>query len=651
MESTTPLGATVTKRGVTFALYAPSAAEVTLVLPHRKVPLQKKGATWEVEVEGVGAGVPYTYTLDGRKGLLDPYALAFVDTECWSRKGAYRAKALVVNPPPFDWQGVTSPGRPLSDLIVYELHVRAFTASAPVAHPGTFLGLVERLPYLQQLGINAIELLPIFEFDPYSYKGHHPKTGERLKNFWGYGSLGFFAPMSGYASVDPIGEFKTLVRECHRAGIEVILDVVYNHTGDGPHALSPDHYILDNGVHTNYSGCGNTLSPNTQPTQTLILDSLRYWSREMGVDGFRFDLASILTRGDNGEILDDPPLLAAIRADPLLSKVKLIAEPWDLGTYQLGQFPRWGPWSEWNGAFRDTARRFLKGADGLVAPFASSLLGSPQIYPSTSPVNFVTSHDGFTLTDLVSYNDKHNQANGEGNRDGSSHNDSWNCGVEGPTDDPAILSLRARQKRNHLLALLIARGLPMIQMGDEVSQTKKGNNNTWCQDNALSYFPWDKQDEDLLRFTQGLIAFRKANPGLTKGPLLWEVPQPLPPELSLPATENRKVIAEMWKRLSDLWSNKRGKEPKQVILYGPDLGSPNWGRRFIALALNDLYIAFNASWKRREVRLPPGKPWLRIADTALHPPHDFSPDGEAFPLDPAHPYEMESYSALLLKRG
>ena len=607
------LGARPTETGVHFALKAPSAREVILCVEGREIPLEKREEVWEVEVKGLKPGASYTYKVDGKGGLLDPYAKAFTDTESWVREGPYRGKGLVTTEDDFDWEEVASPNRPLSELILYELHVRAFTAKADVAHPGTFLGLVEAIPYLRKLGVNAIELLPVYEFDPCSYEG-----GARLKNFWGYGPLGFFAPMSGYAYLDPIREFKTLVREMHRAGIEVILDVVYNHTGEGPLLLyeeAPSYYLMSGENPTNFSGCGNTLACNSPYAMELILDSLRYWAGEMGVDGFRFDLASILTRGEGGQVLDNPPLLQAIKADPLLSQKKLIAESWDCGgLYQVGQFPRWGPWSEWNGPFRDTTRRFLKGDHHQAGPFGSALCASPELYRDYRPscsLNFVTAHDGFSLQDLVSYNKKHNEANGENNRDGLDHNESWNCGVEGPSDDPTVLSLRARQKRNFFLALLLAQGVPMIQMGDEVGHTKGGNNNTWCQDNELSYFPWDeeKQDGELLRFVRGLIAFRKGRPILKSSHFLTD---------------------------------------EEIAWHGPRPHQPNWEGRFVAYTLEDLYVAFNAQSEKQEITLPDGKPWLRIVDTALLPPHDFSEEEGAFPLDPAHPYVMESYSAILL---
>ena len=384
---------------------------------------------------------------------------------------------MVVKESPFDWEHVARPFIPMDDLIIYEMHVWGFTAKADVAQPGTFLGIIEKIPYLLDLGINAIELMPIHPFDDH-------------KNYWGYSSINFFAIMAKYGTVH---DFKTMVRELHRAGIEVILDVVYNHTSDNNSLWDIDretYYLLSQDGHPmNFSGCGNTLRANHPVVQELILSSLRYFVAQMRVDGFRFDLASTLSRDDDGTPLDHPPIIEAISRDPILAKTKLIAEPWDPGgLYQVGRFH--GRFSEWNGRFRDEVRSFIKGT-GDTNLFTQRILGSPDLYMTpTRSINFITAHDGFTLRDLVSYNEKHNEANGEEGRDGENNNTSWNCGVEGQSDDPAIRDLRERQVSNFLLALFVAQGIPMLLMGDEYGHTRNGNNNTWCQDNDLNYFQW-----------------------------------------------------------------------------------------------------------------------------------------------------------------
>jgi isoamylase/glycogen operon protein len=444
---------------------------------------------------------------------------------------------------PFDWQSAVRPNLPKEDLVIYELHVRGFTThpSSKVKCPGTYRGLIEKIPYLKKLGINAIELMPIFEFD----ECHHRDPS--LMNYWGYNPVSFFAPKRSYASANPFDEFRTLVRELHKNGIEVILDVVYNHTGEGKldeptfcwRGLdNSTYYLIDRaGQYKDYSGCGNTINANHPVTLRLILDSLRFWATEMQVDGFRFDLASILTRGPNGHPMSHPSLLEAIQKDPLLSSVKLISESWDAsGLYQLGAFPKWGPWSEWNGRYRDIIRRFIKGTNGKVGLFASALCGSDFLYKApTSSINFVTCHDGYTLRDLVTYQRKHNEANGEYNQDGANQNDSWNCGIEGPSSDPTILSLRERQMRNFWLALLLSQGIPMILMGDEYGHTRKGNNNAYVHDNELNWFLWDKleQQKPLFQFVRDLISFRKKYPFLHSARhlndenILWHGHQPL----------------------------------------------------------------------------------------------------------------------------
>ena len=625
------------------------------------------------------------------------------------------AAALPGAMPFFDWEGDRPLGRPMEDLIVYEAHVRGFTADASsgVSSPGTYQGLIERLDYLQNLGINALELMPIHEFNELEYYQVASEGGTPGRyNFWGYSTVGYYAPMSRFsaavadkdtsaASAAAVAtvEFKSLVKECHKRGIEVILDVVFNHTAEGnENGLSLSFRGIDNRVYYmlapggecyNYSGCGNTFNCNHPVARQFILDCLRFWVEEYHVDGFRFDLGSIMTRAhsqwlpsdplglsssdeggagvegygagfeSSGEIssgegsmgtipapfsggavlnedgimtngaglptgtpLTDPPLIAAISADPILAKTKLIAEAWDCdGLNQVGAFPHYGGrWSEWNGHFRDATRQFIKGTDGNWAgAFASALCGSPNIYVNEpgehdwwgnnggkkwktgrgppASINFVTAHDGFTLQDLVSYNEKHNEANGEDNRDGESHNLSWNCGEEGPTNDIAIVSLRQRQTRNFMAALLLSHGVPMMLMGDEYGHTKNGNNNTYCHDNPLNYFNWDaaRQDESgLLRFTRHLIAFRKSHKELRRSSYVTDA---------------------------------------DVQWHGVIPEEPDWTEtsRFLALtfrkpgaAAGGLYIAFNTSHVAQMVELPKweGRIWQPVVDTGKAAPFD-----------------------------
>jgi isoamylase len=569
-----PLGATWTGKGVNFALYSANATGVDLCLfeatdtDREDVRIRLREVTdhvWHVFLPDAGPGQLYGYRVYGAydpaaghrfnasKVVIDPYAKAIAGKVLWGPemfgyplgnaaedlKRDYQdnvasvPKCIVINPA-FDWQNDQPPRTPLEETVVYEVHVRGFTKlweTIPKEIRGTYAGLgsSEAIKYLQALGATAIELLPVHE---HCDEGFLLDRG--VTNYWGYNTVGFFAPESSYSSAgflgDQVSEFKTMVRNLHRAGLEVILDVVYNHTAEGNHLgptlafkgidnasyyrLVPDNprYYMD------YTGCGNT--PNTQNPRVLqlIMDSLRYWVTEMHVDGFRFDLASALGREEH--LVDaNSGFFDILLQDPILSQVKLIAEPWDLGEggYMVGKFP--APWSEWNGKYRDCIRRYWKGDDGVLAEFAYRLTGSPDLYqhqgkaPRAS-INFVTVHDGFTLNDLVSYNEKHNEANGEENRDGDSHNNSWNCGVEGPTDDVKVNALRERQKRNFLATLFLSQGVPLLNGGDEFSRTQRGNNNTYCQDNELSWFNWQwtPEQQQLLRFTTQLTQFRREHP-------------------------------------------------------------------------------------------------------------------------------------------
>lgn len=584
-----PLGYSIWKNIANFALYSFHAEQVILGLfnkesnPIKEIPLNRTGDIWHIGIEDLPQGLEYAYRCEGPKELfynpkiwlIDPYA-KIVQTD--------RAKAA--SPDPFDWQNDQPPKIPHAELIIYEMHVRGFTkhSSSNVSHPGTYLGVVEKIPYLKKLGVNAVELMPIFRFDETL-----TKTGTRV-NYWGYNPLHFFAPMNWYASKDPVLEFKTLVRELHKAGIEVILDVVYNHTGEEDRKSyyvnfrgidNSVYYLVDKkGNYRNYTGCGNTLNTNHPIVQKLILDSLHYWIEEMHVDGFRFDLASIFTRDPDGHPIEHPPILEAIQKDPIISKVKLIAEPWDAaGLYQLGYFPKCGPWSEWNGRYRDIVRRFIKGTDAKAGVFASALCGSEMIYRSSktplSSINFITAHDGFTLSDLVTYQNKHNYDNGEGNRDGNSQNDSWNCGSEGPTDDLKVNALRERQMRNFLLALFVSQGIPMLLMGDESGHTRNGNNNPYVQDNEINWFLWDKQNPKMFQFVSSLIAFRKELPDLRHTQFL---------------TDGDVEWFTHW-------------DPSSRLVAFMLKGSP------------PLYIAFNAHFEPATIELPSGN-WHTLVNTS-----------------------------------
>jgi len=554
-----PLGATVLPDGVNFSVFSRGASGVELLLfdreddarPTRVIPIDPAANRtyhyWHVFLSGVRPGQTYGYRVHGgwdpangmrfdpTKVLLDPYGRAVVVPKNYSRdaarldtdNAATAMKSVVADVSAYDWEGDAPLQRPSSQTIIYEMHVRGFTRhpSSGVSEQtrGTYAGVIEKIPYLQQLGITAVELLPVFQFD-----AQDAPPGR--VNYWGYAPISFFAPHQGYSSrqdpLAPVNEFRDMVKALHRAGIEVILDVVFNHTAEGDHrgpTLSfrgldnPTYYILeeDRSRYANYSGTGNTLNANQPIVRRMILDSLRYWVEAMHVDGFRFDLASILERDESGHVMLSPPVLLDIESDPTLAGAKLIAEAWDAaGLYQVGSFIG-DSWREWNGRFRDDVRSFFRGEEGLVERFADRLIGSPALYghkqrePEES-VNFVTCHDGFTLNDLVSYEGKHNEANGEDSRDGADDNRSWNCGVEGPTENPDIDRLRTRQVKNFFTVTMLSAGMPMMLMGDEVRRTQGGNNNAYCQDNETSWFDWTllAKRADVHRFVTLLNARR-----------------------------------------------------------------------------------------------------------------------------------------------
>ena len=555
-------GATALSDGVCFTIHSQGATSCELLLyePYAKEPFTilkypdnyRIGNVFSMIVFDLDVeDFQYAFRLDGpydkkkgllfdkHKPLLDPYAKAVVGQSEWGQKPdaflGYRGRVVKNN---FDW-GITKPSIiPMEDLIIYEMHVRGFTkdASSGVAHPGTFHGIMEKIPYLKELGINAVELMPIFEFD--EMRDHRVIDGRELLDYWGYNTVSFFAPNTSYASdreYNHVGtELKQLIKTLKENGIEVILDVVFNHTAegneDGPffsfkgidnnvyYMLTPD------GNYYNFSGCGNTVNCNHPVVQQMIVECLRYWVTTYRVDGFRFDLASILGRNEDGTPMDKPPLLQTLAFDPILGDVKLIAEAWDAGgLYQVGNFPSWKRWAEWNGRYRDDMRRFLKGDDFLAQTAAARITGSPDLYDpayrgGNASINFLTCHDGFTLHDLYSYNQKHNEANGWGNTDGADDNNSWNCGVEGETDDPAILALRKQLMKNACAVLLCSRGTPMFLSGDEFADTRYGNNNPYCQDNLISWLDWSllKKNKDLFDFFQYMIRFRKDHPVIRK---------------------------------------------------------------------------------------------------------------------------------------
>jgi len=676
-----PLGATALADGVNFAVLCrhgtaawlmlypiegeQALAEITLD------PLKNRtGNHWHIQVAGLPPAFRYGWRVDGPAGgghrfdpsavLLDPAATAISNGTHWGKfrepdpKRTMRRSLFVRRP--FNWREDVPPRIPLEDSIIYELHVRGFTChpTSGVAEPGTFAALVEKIPYLKQLGVTAVELLPIHEFDESDCPFRNPETGERLRNFWGYNSIAFAAPKAAYASNGPehgqVTEFREMVRAFHEAGLEVFLDVVFNHTGEGDdrgrtysyRALDNELYYMlgPKGKYLNFSGCGNTVNCNHPVVRQLLMDCLRYWVADMHVDGLRFDLASVLGRDYLGNVLIEPPVIEAISEDGVLAETKLIAEPWDAaGLYQVGHFPCGQRWSEWNGRYRDDVRRFWRGEAGAVGDFATRLCGSADLYQASGrlpmhSINFVTCHDGFTLWDLTSYNFKHNEANGEENRDGSDQNFSWNCGIEGPTDDPEVLALRRRQVRNLMTTLLLSQGVPMLLAGDEVLRSQQGNNNAWCQDNPLSWVDWElaKTNADFLRFVQALIAFRKRHPALRRrqflqgaGPdksrkpdIIWHGVKPGAPDFSAKS----KAIAYV------LDGTQTGREPD-----------------------SDFYVACNAYSQAVAFGIPPAparRPWFRVVDTSLPSPDDIVDAAAGLRVPVGCTYLMAPFCMLIL---
>jgi len=661
-----PLGATPVRQGVNFSLFSSSATAVELLLfkrhddpkPYQTIQLDpnvnKTFHFWHVYVKGLSPGTHYAYRVDGppdvsaghrfnpKKVLIDPYAKGNTD-KLWKRVDACgpadnlatSMRSVVIDSEGYDWEGDQPLNRPMEDTIIYELHASGFTKShsSGVKNPGTFSGIIEKIPYLKDLGVTAVELLPVFDFDETAVL--REANGKPLTNFWGYSTLGFFAPQCAYCVNAEAGmhlrEFRDMVKALHQAGIEVILDVVFNHTDEGNHE-GPVYSFrgIDNSVYYflvpwnkqfyfDYSGCGNTVNCNHPISQKLIIECLRYWVRETHVDGFRFDEGSILSRGEDGAPLAHAPVVWGIELDEALMNSKVIAEAWDAaGLYQIGNFPG-GRWAEWNGCFRDDVRRFVKEDPGLVGAVACRLAGSSDLYQAggklpISGINFVTCHDGFTLNDLVSYNAKHNESNGEGNRDGINDNLSWNSGAEGESADPAIEALRTRQIKNFATLLLLSRGVPMFVAGDEVRRTQGGNNNAYCQDNEVSWFDWSLVDRnrDLYRFWKRAIEFRKGHPTLRQ------------------------------RRFFNGAVNERGLA--DVSWHGCRLNSPGWSdpsARGLGMTLGgfngepDTHVMLNMYWEKLDFEIPPlaDRRWFKVLDTAQPSPHDIVDPGNEVGVD------------------
>lgn len=701
-----PYGAFPIRAGVNFSVFSRNATAVTLdifenpddsspIYSYRFDPaINRTGDIWHVCLQGLQPGALYLYRVDGafdpknghrfnkKQFLLDPYAKALTDTSIFAnlpphyrtpvdkldiemlklRSAQGFPKCVVIDDSEFDWQGDRPLNYGMKDSIIYETHLKGFTASptSKVQFPGTYRGMTEKIPYLKELGITSVELLPIQEFDEYENANTNPRTGERLKNHWGYSTISFFAPKASYAADRSPGgvvrEFKEMVRELHKAGIEVILDIVFNHTAEGnEHGLTLNFRGFDNSIYyiledqhkqyyKNFSGCGNTVNCNHPVVRSFIIDCLRYWVTEMHVDGFRFDLASILGRDKNGNLINEPPVLERIAEDPVLRNTKIIAEAWDAGgAYQVGSFPG-GRWAEWNDRFRDDCRRFWRGDDNLAASCATRIGGSADLYGDDGrkpyhSVNFITSHDGFTLNDLVSYNGKHNEENGENNRDGSDNNSSFNYGYEGPTQNKAIEKIRNQQIKNFLCSLVFSQGTPMLLCGDEIRRSQRGNNNAYCQDSELSWFDWTCLDthKEILIFAQKALKARRNHPVF---------------------------------RRAEFFEGKRHGGPASAIpdisWFGPDGQEPDWEKsnHFLAYRVSgnkaetlateddwDFFVMCNSATNDTTVTLPPpsrGKKWHGFVDTSATFPEDFVPEDKLEPLEVQKTYVLPSRTTAIL---
>ncbi len=681
---THPLGATPDAQGVNFSLYSESASRVELLLfekyddiePVQIIQLDplrhRTFCFWHIYVRWLSPGVYYAFRVDGprnlsdghrfnpNKVLIDPYARA-VSNHLWQRTDASgeqdnlatSLRAVAIDISDYDWEGDRPISRPLQDLVIYEMHVGGFTKSptAKVKHPGTFAGVIEKIPYLKDLGINAVELLPVMQFDDREVL-RVDAEGKSLRNYWGYRTMSFFAPHGGYcvspATGAQVNEFRDMVKALHRAGIEVILDVSFNHTSEGNHEgpwinfkglANSAYYHLredDRQYYVDYSGCGNTLNTSHPIVQKYLVECLQFWVEKMHVDGFRFNEGSLVARGDNGQALRYPPVLWSLELLEVFADTKLIAEAWapaDDG--QDVSLPRYR-WAEWNARYRDDVRRFFKGDGGMVGSVVSRIAGSADLYqqggrsPANS-INFLTCHDGFTLNDLVSYSQKHNEANGEGNRDGTVQNYSWNCGVEGETESAEIDAIRLRQIKNLFAILLLSRGVPMFSMGDEIRRTQQGNNNAYCQDNEISWFDWTllEKNKELHRFCKQMIEFRKAHEVLRR-----------------PSFFDGSV-------------NERGLT--DVAWHGCDLHKPGWndpGARALAFTLagfdheHDLHVMMNMYWDKLTFDLPrlEGRTWYIAVDTGKASPQDISQFGrEPRFTDKSYQVRDRSVAVLLSK--
>ncbi|GHT91076.1 glycogen operon protein GlgX homolog [Spirochaetia bacterium] len=702
-----PMGAAPTESGVNFSLFSRHATAVTLILfesaerdsLYHEIKLDKQknktGDIWHCHIRDLRAGTAYLYRVDGpylpekglrfnaNKTLLDPYAKALSDSNVWDFKTCLgydpndpsadlsysyvddinaQPRCIVVDDS-FDWQGDLPLNYPLRFSVLYETHVRGLTAhpQSGVEHPGTYRGVIEKIPFFKDLGVTSLEFLPIQEFNANELFGINPRTGKRLTNYWGYSTAAFFAPKGTYAADRSPGgqvrEFKEMVRELHKAGLEVILDIVFNHTAEGSErgpTLSfrgldnVIYYMLDENkrYYKNYSGCGNTMNCNHPVVRSFILDCLQYWVTEMHVDGFRFDLGSILGRDQQGKLMENPPMLERIAEDPLLSSTKIIAEAWDAGgAYQVGWFPG-GRWAEWNDHFRDDMRRYWRGDPRETRHLATRLAGSSDLYlrdgrkPFHS-INFITSHDGFTLKDLVSYNGKHNEENGEENRDGGDYNYSANNGIEGYSVNPAIAGVRMRLLKNFIATLMVSLGTPMILGGDEFGRTQRGNNNAYCQDSETSWYDWSllEKNAELYRFVKMMIAFRRRHPGFMR------------PEFYTGRDGNYNAIPDI------SWFDEEGETPDWEKI-GPCLALRMDGSKAEVLADkddNDFFIMFNGGEKDVDFTISEpidGKTWVRVVDTALPSPDDIiAPPDAGKPLDPTETYAVKGRSMVILVSG
>ncbi|MEM6329666.1 MAG: glycogen debranching protein GlgX [Planctomycetota bacterium] len=666
-----PYGAVLRDGGVQFAVYSKSATAMRVLLyrrpadrePYRLIEFHpdtdRWGDIWSIFVPDLGAGALYHFQADGpfapekghrfdpRARLIDPYARALAGKFLKSDDGIVRPPKCVVVDDHFDWQGDRHLKRPLAETVIYEMHVRGFTRSGTgdAESPGTYLGVIEKIPYLKSLGVTAVELMPVHEFPILESDGSKPSR----PNYWGYDPMAFFGPHRGYMQGntpgDQVRQFKEMVRELHAAGIEVILDVVFNHTSEGNErgptfsfkGLQNDVYYMatPDGGYKNYSGCGNTVNSNHPIVREMIFHCLRHWVYNYHIDGFRFDLASILSRGRDGDLAPNPPLVEYIAEDPMLADTKIIAEAWDAaGAYQVGSFAS-ERWAEWNGKYRDNVRRYWRGDHGMTGLMATRLSGSSDLYQPSGKnpyhsINFITSHDGYTLNDLVSYERKHNTANGEENRDGENNNYSANYGVEGPTRRAPIARLRRRQAKNMMASLLLSQGTPMIVSGDEVLRTQRGNNNAYCQDNATSWFDWrlPEKNSEMLRFCQSLIAFRLKQPTLRREDFLTG------------SAEADGAIPD-------------------VSWYGVDGKAIDWRHTYHSLAcifgaawLSDpaarhVMILMHSGGQPQQFAVPePARAanWRLFIDTAAAAPGDIYPEQDGPPLDPTAPISLDHHA-------